>query len=276
MSRDVKLQGADFWDVNPCGGAWSSYREFMDWIQRTEPYIFRILDGYDWQGVRVLEVGCGQGATLNYLPAFGASVFGLDMSRASILRARSGAIELGHLERIRLLQSDAERLPFSASTFDAALSIGVLHHTVDTIGAIREIHRLLKPGGKAIVMLYRSGNPKWWMTGLLRGFARMVGRFTGDRDYLMKRLRANRAENQAGGTALLELFGVPVLKVFSNRAAMSMFDDYASVRIANYQPGFQRLADILPILRLFTPVLSWLDRAAQHVWGFYQVIEAQK
>ena len=89
----IKALGSNFWDANPCGGNWSSYRQFMEWIQQTEPYIFEILGNYDWRGKIVVEVGCGQGTTLNYLPQFGAHVFGLDMSYQSILFAQSGAEE---------------------------------------------------------------------------------------------------------------------------------------------------------------------------------------
>ena len=81
MSADPKQQGAAFWNGNPCGGSWRSYREFMAWIQRTEPYIYRVLDRHDGTGKRVLEVGCGQGSTLNYLPGLGANVCGVDMSK---------------------------------------------------------------------------------------------------------------------------------------------------------------------------------------------------
>jgi ubiquinone/menaquinone biosynthesis C-methylase UbiE len=43
--------------------------------------------------------------------------------------------------------SDGERLPFRDESFDVVYSNGVLHHTPDTAGAIREVHRVLRPGG---------------------------------------------------------------------------------------------------------------------------------
>jgi SAM-dependent methyltransferase len=272
----LKTLGTQFWDANPCGGAWSSYREYMIWIRRTEPYIFDVLDGYDWQSKRVLEVGCGQGTTLNYLPGYGASVYGLDMSLESIRSAWSGAVELEHLEQIRFSQADAEHLPFCKETFDVALSIGVLHHTVDTAGGVNEIHRLLKPGGIAIVMLYRSGNPKWWMTRLLRLISNYVDKINKQPYTLAKRLRARKNVNSPAGTALLELFGVPILKAYSNRQARRMFDQFSDVKITNYQPGFQRLVDVLPGLTLLHKLFVWIDRSASKIWGFYQVIEARK
>ena len=53
----IKLQGANFWNANPCGGMWHDYKEFMEWIQLTEPYIYRILDKHDWNRKRVIDVG---------------------------------------------------------------------------------------------------------------------------------------------------------------------------------------------------------------------------
>lgn len=272
----IKEQGAEFWDSNPCGGMWKSYREFMEWVQLTEPYIFRILDQYNWNGKRVIEIGCGQGATLNYLARYGAKIYGLDMSAQSIRRARSGLSELGYLPCTALVQADAEQLPFPDATFDMALSIGVLHHTVDTAAGVREIYRLLKTRGVAVVMLYRSGNPKWWITRLFRGMAHTLDLFTGKQHALANRIRARNQPGTGEGTALIELFGVPIMKAFSNRQACAMFADFAEVRISNHQPGFRRLADILPALRTVESGLASVDRHMCTSWGFYQVIEARK
>lgn len=272
----IKLEGAEFWNANPCGGEWRSYREFMTWIQKTEPYVFDVLNSYDWRGKKVLEIGCGQGTTLNYLPSLGAEVSGMDMSIQSILGARAGATELGHKTKISLSQADAEKVPFVSSTYDVVISIGVLHHTVDTAGAVREIDRILKPGGQAIVMLYRSGNPKWWMTNLLRGYSWLADKISGEKYTLANRLRIRQQAGNPSGTALLELFGVPILKAFSNSQSRKMFSNFSSIKITNYSPGFLRLVDIVSFLKVFAPFLGWLDRVTQNTWGFYQVIEAKK
>jgi ubiquinone/menaquinone biosynthesis C-methylase UbiE len=138
----------------------------------------------------VLEVGCGQGPLVNHLPQFGASIVGLDMSDASLRRAAEGVRELGN-HSVRLLQGDAERLPFADHSFDSVVSFGVLHHTPDTDGAIQEVRRVLKPGGTAIVMLYRSGNPKSFATRVLRWIGRTRDRRTASEDTLADRSRAH-------------------------------------------------------------------------------------
>jgi len=61
--------------------------------------------------------------------------------------------QLAHLEG-RFVQGDAENLPFADGSFDLVYSHGVLHHTPDTPRTIREVHRVLAPGGRAVIMLY--------------------------------------------------------------------------------------------------------------------------
>jgi SAM-dependent methyltransferase len=262
---DEKRAGRQFWDANPCGGAWKNYASFAEWIEKTEPYAFDVLARHHWAGKRVLEVGCGQGTVLNHLARKRAGMFGVDMSIVSIERARAGANELGH--HVDVAQSDAESLPFPDTTFDSVVSFGVLHHTPDTAKSIREVHRVLKPGGLAIVMLYRTGNPKWWATRTIRMMS--SSRIADD-------LRRGKGADGARGTALLELFGVPTMQAFSNREARRFFEGFSSVDIRNYQPGFRRLADMSPLLRPLGGTLAWIDRLTESAWGFYQVIEARR
>lgn len=272
----AKQAGAAFWNANPCGGDWDSPSAFMEWMRTTEPYLYQRLDAFQWSGRRVLEVGCGQGTTLNYLPGHGAHMVGIDMSAASLRRASEAATALGHGDRVRVVLADAERLPFPDGHFDAAVSIGVLHHTPDTAAGILEVLRVLKPGGLAVVMLYRSGNPKWWATRLLRSVSGWVERVAARPGCVLERLRARQRAGDASGTALLELFGVPVLRAYSNRQARALFGGFSRVSISNHQPGFRRLADVAPALRPLSALLAAVDRRTVNAWGFYQVIEAQK
>jgi SAM-dependent methyltransferase len=237
--------------------------------------MFAVVDAYQWQGVRVLEVGCGQGPLANHLLARGATVVAIDMSAASLRRTMQGSAELGHRSCVRVMQADAERLPFADASFDAVVSFGVLHHTPDTAHAVGELLRVLRPGGRATVMLYRRGNPKWFATRALRGAAHWLGRRRGA-GAPVDRTRCGHAVGDARGTALLELFGVPTLKAFSNHEARTMFVGFADVRVRNFQAGFRRLADMAPILRPLSRTLALIDHVMEQPWGFYQVIEARR
>lgn len=273
----LKAQGAEFWNANPCGGAgWPSYRAFLDWYRATEPYIYQVLDAYDWREVETLEVGCGQGTLVNHLAPLGARMTGVDMSAESLRRAAEGAREMGHAGRVTLMRADAERLPFPDASFDAVVSCGVLHHTPDIRAGLREIHRVTRPGARVVVMLYRRGNPKWWATLAARGGFRAASAVTRRTGRMMDRLRRRQAEGDAAGTALLELFGVPILNAYTNAECRRLFAAFQDVRISNHQPGFRRLADVFPALRPAEGVLDRVDRATRGTWGFYQVIEARR
>jgi SAM-dependent methyltransferase len=72
-----------------------------------------------------------------------------------------------------LRQSDAENLPFPDASFDVVYSWGVLHHSPDTPQAIKEVHRVLRPGGTARLMIYHkhslAGYMLWSRYALMRG-----------------------------------------------------------------------------------------------------------
>ena len=271
-----KVFGARFWDNNPCGGEWPNYGEFLEFMRRTEPFQYRMLDQHDWMGKHVLDVGCGQGTLLNELPPRGAAVCGVDMSRTSLLRAYHGACALGQNEQVCVCQADAESLPFTDASFDAVISIGVLHHTPRTRVAIHEVWRVLRPGGLALVMLYRTGNPKWWAANAIRNVSRLADRVSGRDRTIAGWLGKRQQVGSVKGTALLELFGCPTLQAFSNREARAMFAPFAEVSIANHAPGFYRLVDIAAVLAPLRSFLRWIDRRFERSWGFYQVIEARK
>lgn len=271
-----KEESSNFWNANPCGGNWSMYKDFMDWMQRTEPYAYEIMSRHAWEDKKVLDVGCGQGTLLNYLPRFGAKIYGLDMSSESLHRAAIGARELGYDNSVYLSLADAEWLPFPDASFDVAISFGVFHHIPNPYVAVEEILRVLKPDGLALVMLYRTDNPKWWMTRLMRAVSRLVDLIQGEQYSLANRLRSEHEKDDVRGTALLELFGCPILKAFSNRQAREMFSEFSRVFISNHQPGFQRMTDIVPMLRPFEFLFAKIDRRFTQVWGFYEVIQAWK
>ncbi len=116
--------------------------------------------------------------------------------------------------------SDGERLPFHSESFDVVYSNGVLHHTPDTAGAIREVHRVLRPGGVAKVMLYHRNSLNYWIEIVLRR-----GLFGGEF------LRGRSAEEiMSRVVEYSDHDARPLVKVYSRkqtRALFSMFRDVA-------------------------------------------------
>ncbi|GAB4448262.1 MAG: hypothetical protein OHK0041_08570 [Anaerolineales bacterium] len=100
---------------------------------------------------RILENGCGVGMYVEHLSPFGGAVIGLeyDFERAAEARRRSPHI----------LNAAGETLPLPSSTFDLILSHEVIEHVQDDRAAVREMIRVLKPGGRAVIFCPNRGYP---------------------------------------------------------------------------------------------------------------------
>jgi len=271
--QSIKNESANFWNQNPCGGEWTDYEGFMKWYINTEPYIIDLFKNIDFNHCKVLDVGCGQGVVINWLCQKNAHAYGLDMSLNSLIKAKKGAVELNLTNCKNYLQADAERLPFRHNYFDFIISLGVLHHTPNIQAAIDEIYQLLCTNGKIIIMLYRKGTPKWIMTKLLRTFSHIIKRIK-NKNRLTDAKKYEKTLQK--GTAIFELFDVPIMNAYSNQEAKNLFSAFQDISITNYQPGFRRLVDFFPFLKVIAPLLNWLDDKTQAFWGFYQVITAIK
>lgn len=93
-------------------------------------------------GNQVLEIGSGPGHVADMLSKAGASVTGVDFSPEMVEVARN------RYPNIPFKQADAEDLPFEAESFDAVVANFVVHHLARPETVFREVHRVLKPGGR--------------------------------------------------------------------------------------------------------------------------------
>lgn len=101
------------------------------------------------EGRRLLDVGCGDGTHAIEAARRGARVTGVDADRAMIDAAARRALEGG--VSIDLGIADVRALPFGANTFDLVTAVTVLCFVPDATGAIREMARVLTPGGRLVV-----------------------------------------------------------------------------------------------------------------------------
>jgi 2-polyprenyl-6-hydroxyphenyl methylase / 3-demethylubiquinone-9 3-methyltransferase len=109
-----------------------------------------------WQGLKVLDVGCGGGFTCEFLAKRGAKVTGVDLSEKSIQAARKHAKESGL--KIEYLQGKGEKLPVDSGQFDLVVCVDVLEHVEDLGKVLSEINRALKSGG---TFLFDTINRTW-------------------------------------------------------------------------------------------------------------------
>ena len=108
----------------------------------------------DLRGKLVLDAGVGAGRYAEVVSRWGAEVVGVDLSFA--VDAARGNI--GARDNVHLVQADLFRLPFRDASFDAAYSLGVLHHTPDTRRAFGAVVPFLRHGGELAVFIYALGH----------------------------------------------------------------------------------------------------------------------
>ena len=122
---------------------------------------------------KILEIGPGAGGHSILFARYGASMTSLDITYERAWATAKKFKVLG-ADDCLALQGDGENLPFEREIFDIVYSNGVLHHTNDTETAIEEVFRVLKPGGRAVIMLYCKSSWHYWFNmwfcvGVLKG-----------------------------------------------------------------------------------------------------------
>jgi SAM-dependent methyltransferase len=111
----------------------------------------------DFGGRKVLEVGLGYGTLGQLIASRNADYYGADIAEGPVATMRRRLSWL-RLPEDHAVQASVLELPFEDATFDYVYSIGCLHHTGDLERSVQEVHRVLVPGGRAVVMLYNRNS----------------------------------------------------------------------------------------------------------------------
>jgi SAM-dependent methyltransferase len=212
-----KQQVRDFWQEASCGEdlylKGSDRQGYLDQSReryRLEPYIEDFAAFQAAANRDVLEVGVGLGADHQRFAEAGARLTGIDLTERAIEHVKRRFELFGLRSNLRV--DDAENLSFEHEAFDLVYSWGVIHHSPRTERAIAEIHRVLRPGGTARVMIYH----KWSLVGYMLWFR-----------YALLRLRPF--------TPLSEIYSryleSPGTKAFTIEEARRMFAGFTRVDI---------------------------------------------
>ena len=141
----------NLWDLDTSGMERSFYKNYFriekeHWLMRGRRMIVRDnLARYVRPGAKVLEFGCGSGLFVGELADAGFESFGLDISE--------DAVKFGELQGVRnLAVIEGHRIDFPDNTFDVVLSLDVIEHLENEEWALREVERVLKPGGLVVIM----------------------------------------------------------------------------------------------------------------------------
>ena len=128
------------------------------------------LDLVEFQpGWTMLDVGCGGGASLNRLlkRSDGAQVYGIDISEESVAKARK--VNAAMLDkRVFVSQGSAKNLPFDDGKFDLVTAVETIYFWPDLPGCLKEVSRVLKPGGQFAIMVEVPNTDSVW-TNLVEG-----------------------------------------------------------------------------------------------------------
>ncbi len=165
-----KEEVQDQWNNNPVGSHYAKTTKLhtLEWYLEVEayrygeysPWAFELMEFGKHAGHKVLEIGGGLGTDLSMFARHGAIVTDIDLSAGHLAHAKENFALRGLTGEF--VHHDAETLPFPDNTFDVVYSNGVIHHTPNTQRVIDEIRRILKPGGKAIVMVYAEHSLHYW------------------------------------------------------------------------------------------------------------------
>jgi len=283
-----------FWQANPCGvkfaDAEPGTRHFYELVEAhrytKEWHIPLAADFAGSSGLKVLEIGCGLGTDGAQFAEAGADYTGVDLTEAAVELARR-RFELFGLEG-EFQTADAENLAFPDESFDLIYSHGVLHHTPETAKAIQEIHRVLRPRGRAVVMLYHrdSYNYRVNISLLRRAGARLlrwesginlVNKITGEPIESLRE-HAHQLKSEKESYLNPDEFlsqntdgaGNPLARVYSRKEAVDLFKDFSDVTLKTYFLNKRWL----PVIGRILP-RSLESRLASR-WGWHLWIYATK
>jgi ubiquinone/menaquinone biosynthesis C-methylase UbiE len=227
-------------------------KEFFDEIEAYRyqklAYLPRVVSFQSYKGKKVLEIGCGVGIDSLQFARAGADLTAIDLTPNAIKLARQNLEVHGY--QATFINANAEALDFPDNHFDVVYSNGVLHHTPRPEKAIAEVLRVLKPGGEAVILLYKKHS---WMHLLTN----------------IKGVHVEHEEKEA-----------PVIFYYSCQEVRQLFSKFVNVRLLVERfpcktPKYSGLKAIL-FNQILVPLFQILPRAIISPLGAHILIWAYK
>jgi len=254
------------WNRDPAGAHYvkNAAHHSLEWFLEVEryrydeyaPWMGTTMEFAQHAGEEVLEIGGGIGTDLAQFASHGARVTDLDLSLGHLRLAKENFQARGLSGRF--VHHDAETLCFVDDSFDVVYSNGVIHHTPNTGAVLREMFRVLRPGGKAIVMVYAEDSLQYW-----REIVWQLGMKQNQlNDHSVGEIMSRSVECSSGEAR-------PLVKVYTRSRIRQMFEVAGFTEIEIVQR--QMLAPWVP------RVLSWMPvERVGAMMGWNLVVKARK
>jgi ubiquinone/menaquinone biosynthesis C-methylase UbiE len=281
----------NYWNANPCNADLSQQKDRRRYFEEISRNRFQRRDWHvpmvarfdSFRGKDVLEIGCGIATDGLEFARNGANYVGVDLTPHSIELAKERFGLFGVPGKFEVANAE-ERLPFPDATFDHIYSFGVIHHSPVPERIVREIRRVLRPGGTLTVMLYNRSSINYYveimflrkifrwclipkfMPGLLAaitGFDRW--KLEGHREMLKKKISKKQwiSMNTDGPFC-------PLARVYNRKEAAALFKEFDSVRQEIWEFNVDHWSFIGKVIT--DSVVKCIGRP----WGWHRMIYGEK
>ena len=196
-------------------------RAYMDFY----PYLLKYVKPEDMRAKKVLEIGIGYG-TLGHILAENTKWYqGLDIATSPV-KMMNHRLQMNDLNG-SAVQGSALKMPFADDTFDHVVSIGCFHHTGNAEQCVRETHRVLRSGGRVVVMLYNRYSFRQWVRWPVRTAKALLGETILHKNKGSSSTKTQRKAYDAG----LNGNAAPETEFLTNKQILKIFSCFSELRI---------------------------------------------
>lgn len=229
LDRDARVNAQKQWNARACGEL-PGDKQSLNYFDAVacdryaqQPWMHEYFRFERFAGQHVLEIGIGQGTDMMQFAQAGAVCHGVDITDNHLkLTARNATLRGIEVD---LHEVDATRLPFADNSMDCVYSFGVLHHIPEIDRVVREIHRVLKPGGRVMIALYYKWSAFHLFCKLLANGLRNGWLFTKGYDGLLSTI-----EMGADGAEIK-----PYVRLFDKRAICRLMKNFQPLDLSVHQ-----------------------------------------
>ena len=269
MTTSIDAANADFWN-ELCGTTFAralgindhspaSLKKFDDAYLAFYPYLLEHAGLGLMRGTKVLEIGLGFGTLGQKIAEAGADYVGMDIAQGPV-RMMNHRLQMAGCAG-RAIEGSMLQCPMESDSLDFVVSIGCFHHTGDVQRCVDETYRVLKPGGRAFIMVYNRFSYNQWIRWPGTTFMALLHHAGLRRDTVAAKASQRKAyDSNLGGE------GAPETVFLSIQQLRGMFSRFRSVKFTKEN------CTGLPWVVTRARLLPWLGRLA----GLDLYIAAQK